>query len=276
MAEIPVNTGPSDPKPPDFSEINHTSLQDRDPEHLGADGAEALEGVLPWVEQHKDMTARQAEQPESPILSSSQLLRVHRIQANQLRAAKERSMYDPMTGLKNKQAFNSDLQQVISRDRRSERPADVAIELIDLDRFKWVNDTFGHDFGDALVKVAADTIKASTRAGDDAYKWGGDEFARLYRRLRAGAGDSKAEEVLASRSQELQAAIKSAFREAVEKRIATYPPQVSVDQADIDRLGATIAYAIMGPEEHDDEALFRKADEKLKAAKKEGRGENER
>ena len=82
--------------------------------------------------------------------------------------------YDSLTGLPNRQQINDSLGRAMleaeSRDRL------VAVMFLDLDRFKNINDTLGHDVGDALLKEVAVRLKASLRPGDTISRLGGDEF----------------------------------------------------------------------------------------------------
>src|SRR3954454_4289291 len=81
---------------------------------------------------------------------------------------------DPLTGLPNKRAFDDRLDTELRRAAREYYP--VALVVLDLDRFKQINDTWGHAVGDeALVKLAHH-IEAELRAGDICGRVGGDEF----------------------------------------------------------------------------------------------------
>ncbi|MCR4345776.1 MAG: EAL domain-containing protein [Sulfuricaulis sp.] len=84
------------------------------------------------------------------------------------------AFYDSLTGLPNRQQINDSLSRAMleaeSRDRL------VAVMFLDLDRFKNINDTLGHDVGDALLKEVAVRLKASLRPGDSISRLGGDEF----------------------------------------------------------------------------------------------------
>ena len=66
-----------------------------------------------------------------------------------------------------------------------------AILVMDLDGFKWVNDTFGHDQGDCLLKQVTDRLVAATREADTIARLGGDEFAILPGRRRRPAGSRR-------------------------------------------------------------------------------------
>lgn len=84
------------------------------------------------------------------------------------------AQYDSLTGLPNRGLFSNLLAQAISRsDRHSHR---LALLFLDLDRFKQVNDSLGHDVGDLLLKEVAQRLQSVTRKGDTVSRLGGDEF----------------------------------------------------------------------------------------------------
>jgi len=85
------------------------------------------------------------------------------------------ALYDPLTGLPNRSLFNDRLGHAARAARRGGLP--VALLLLDLDRFKDVNDTFGHHHGDLLLGQVAERLKPVLRAGDTLGRLGGDEFA---------------------------------------------------------------------------------------------------
>ncbi len=85
------------------------------------------------------------------------------------------AQYDPLTGIPNRQFFNDQLTRATARARRDGRK--VTLLYLDLDAFKVVNDTLGHDAGDRLLQEVADRIRRSVRAGDVVARLGGDEFA---------------------------------------------------------------------------------------------------
>ncbi len=82
--------------------------------------------------------------------------------------------YDTLTGLPNRNLFYDRLHQDIKKTQRAEQT--LALLYIDLDRFKEVNDTLGHDAGDELLREAATRIVASVRESDTVARLGGDEF----------------------------------------------------------------------------------------------------
>ena len=84
---------------------------------------------------------------------------------------------DPLTGLPNRRMFNDELRRMAAQTQRDGVP--FTLLLIDLDRFKEINDTFGHDAGDALLVEAATRLRQAVRQTDRVARLGGDEFAVL-------------------------------------------------------------------------------------------------
>ena len=84
------------------------------------------------------------------------------------------AQFDEMTGLANRTLFAEQLTRAIGRSQRKSAP--LAALFIDLDRFKSINDTLGHDTGDALLCQVAERLQSNIRTGDFCGRWGGDEF----------------------------------------------------------------------------------------------------
>lgn len=86
----------------------------------------------------------------------------------------KRAQFDDLTGLANRTLFTEQLSRAIGRSQRKSTP--LATLFIDLDRFKSVNDTLGHDIGDAVLREVAKRLRKNVRIGDFTGRWGGDEF----------------------------------------------------------------------------------------------------
>ncbi|WKJ92107.1 GGDEF domain-containing protein [Methylomonas montana] len=100
-------------------------------------------------------------------------------------AADHAAVHDPLTGLPNRALFDERLKQEIAQVKH--QGVTLAVMFMDLDGFKKINDTHGHDIGDAVLKIVAERLKQTTREGDTVSRQGGDEF--LY--LMVGIGDNQ-------------------------------------------------------------------------------------
>jgi len=97
----------------------------------------------------------------------------------------ELARYDSLTGLPNRNMFLGELDRSIARAMR--QGGEFAIFFIDLDRFKTINDTLGHDAGDELLRTMADRLQQSLRKNDLVARLGGDEFVVLLEGASTGA-----------------------------------------------------------------------------------------
>lgn len=92
------------------------------------------------------------------------------------------SVTDELTGLYNRRGFGQVLEKVLANSRRHSERGMLA--FIDLDRFKIINDTFGHEAGDLVLKRVADALAGVTRTTDYIARLGGDEFVILFCRAQ--------------------------------------------------------------------------------------------
>ena len=89
----------------------------------------------------------------------------------------QQALTDPLTGLGNRRDFDKNFAWVMAKAARDNKTFSLA--LIDIDHFKSVNDTYGHDVGDAVLRHIAETLSAEMRATDRIFRWGGEEFVIL-------------------------------------------------------------------------------------------------
>ncbi|MBW3657393.1 MAG: EAL domain-containing protein [Actinobacteria bacterium] len=108
-----------------------------------------------------------------------------------------RAFHDELTGLANRHLFRDRVSHAVSRSHR--HPAPFGVLFLDLDGFKGVNDTLGHQAGDALLKVVSERLLEAIRDHDTAARLGGDEFAILVEDLSAESDAARvAERILDS------------------------------------------------------------------------------
>ena len=151
--------------------------------------------------------------------------------------------FDKLTGLVNRFSFDRKLREFIAMSRRNQQS--MALLALDLDRFKDVNDTFGHHVGDLLLKLAAQRMQQSARDTDVIARLGGDEFAVLLPNLQQweSAGDI-ARKLILSLTQPFQIEGREVF------------------------IGCSVGIAIWPQDTEDPFLLMNKADQALYRAKK--------
>ncbi|MEO8277950.1 MAG: EAL domain-containing protein [Thermoanaerobaculia bacterium] len=155
--------------------------------------------------------------------------------------------YDGLTGLPNRKHFLDRLKQWIARRGRTDCHA--ALLFLDLDNFKRINDTYGHETGDLLLSAVADRLRHSVREGDTVGRQGGDEFTLLLPGLQTVAdAEAIATKLLDRLSQPLQVDELSLF------------------------VGASIGITLFPDHGLDPTTLLRKADTAMYRAKDAGRG----
>ena len=102
--------------------------------------------------------------------------------------------HDPLTNLFNRRRFSEELEQAISRSDRYQHTG--ALLFFDLDRFKYINDTSGHQAGDALLKMVAGMLLRTIRTDDISARLGGDEFAVILPEINTEGAIEVAKKVL--------------------------------------------------------------------------------
>lgn len=184
-----------------------------------------------------ELVARVRNSLSSKITFDQLAMRSAQLQADVLK--------DVLTGLANRRAFEFELNRKIVEWERQRTP--VALLLMDIDHFKMVNDRFGHQAGDAVLRAVADIIRESIRKMDLACRIGGEEFAVILPMTRACESNQLAER--------MRRAVEAAFIQTTEATI---------------RLTASfgIANAMKGD---DASLLIRRADTALYAGKQRGR-----
>ncbi len=103
-------------------------------------------------------------------------------QKKRIETLQKLSVTDELTGLLNRRGFHAALNRVLDESYRYEESG--FLSLVDLDRFKDVNDTFGHEAGDKVLQRVAEILKKNTRSTDYTARIGGDEFAVIFVRAK--------------------------------------------------------------------------------------------
>lgn len=121
------------------------------------------------------------------------MLGVHKKATERANAYREEAIVDALTGLPNRRCANHAI--VASLQSTQKRGAPLSAILVDLDHFKRINDTRGHDAGDAVLREVGATLKRSVRSTDLAARWGGEEFFLMMPETPAGAAAERAETI---------------------------------------------------------------------------------
>ena len=184
------------------------------------------------------------------------LIRIHLREESKLRemttllTARSRKMElaaltDGLTGMQNRRYFDDALKEYLDQFRRIDKP--VGLMIVDLDHFKQVNDTHGHDVGDEVLRAIAGCLRGMTRYHDVVARLGGEEFA------------------IVAPNMEIDNFMR--FAERIRKAIAATP----IAAGDVLlTVTASVGLAIWDRKETADE-LYRRADQQLYEAKKAGR-----
>lgn len=154
---------------------------------------------------------------------------------------------DPLTGLPNRRAFDKGLERELRRAHRFEDP--FALAILDVDRFKAINDTYGHEVGDDVLRQIARRLQETCPAGDEVARIGGEEFGLILPRTGVAEALGVAERM----------------REAVSRK--AFPTSEESLRVTLS-VGAACAGGEIGYDEHE---LFKSADEALYRSKTEGR-----
>lgn len=200
-----------------------------------------------YTEGGHSMTAVPAAGPNAGLPPYSVLVSL--VDITQIREAQQRirhlATHDTLTGLLNRSALEDRLEHALAIARRNR--SRVSVMFLDLDRFKNVNDTLGHQFGDMLLREVAARLQACAREADTVARLGGDEFVVMLEALD-GLGTRRVAERILS-------AISAPFH---------------IDGQEL-FLGVSIGIAVAPHDGDDPNTLLRKADAAMYLAKERGR-----
>jgi diguanylate cyclase (GGDEF)-like protein/PAS domain S-box-containing protein len=217
-----------------------------------------------WVHLRQDNTRFPCDVLLTPVTVGERQLLYSTIRDISDRKAAEAQImrmahFDSLTGLANRAAFAQALNNMTSRVRRS--GSYLAVLYLDLDRFKDVNDSFGHPAGDLLLRTAAERLQASVRKSDLVARFGGDEFAILLGEIasapdKGGTAKSTAARAAANAAEKIISRLREPF----------------VINGNIVHSSASVGVAVYGAETPEAESILAHADVALYKAKAEQRG----
>jgi diguanylate cyclase (GGDEF)-like protein len=193
----------------------------------------------------KDVTEEKRLEREIRQSNSELVEKIEKIELLQ-RELRDQALQDPLTGLFNRRYLDEMIDRAVSLADRN--GAQIAFVMLDIDHFKSVNDTWGHQAGDALLKDLAAILKGKTRKSDIACRYGGEEFLVVFNGVPAAQALDMVETI----------------RTLFEANVTRYGGQ---------ELRATFSAGIAAIPEHgaDPWSVIRRADEALYRAKLEGR-----
>jgi len=154
---------------------------------------------------------------------------------------------DALTGLPNRRLLMAELSRVLARGEREK--SSVLVAMIDLDNFKAINDSHGHEAGDAFLAAMAQRLQAALRATDLLARLGGDEFVAV------GPGPAASQD------------IEGAAQVWRQRLAASTQGHVSLGAASIDYAGASVGVAAIPPGQADADEALRRADAAMYADK---------
>ncbi|MGZ4493651.1 MAG: GGDEF domain-containing protein [Nocardioides sp.] len=169
------------------------------------------------------------QQRLSTLQGATAALDVERLRHTAL-AAERAAHEDPLTGVGNRRALDQALRELDIRHAAPDQGPRTSLLVVDLDRFKAVNDTHGHVVGDAVLRAVADTLRSVARAEDVVARLGGDEFVLLAHGTDEVTGRRLADRVSRAIGEVEVATPSGPLRLAASVGVATTGPQVEAGQ----------------------------------------------
>ncbi len=152
--------------------------QAEDPQQLKVEIQQRLETILRHLDEHRESDEARQQQLEEQLERLNQRVREMEKEGEslrqRLREKHEQAVRDPLTGLYNRLAYDERIVQEFARAKRYRQPLSLAV--LDIDRFKRINDSYGHKAGDKALKIIADRVRNNLRETDFLARYGGEEF----------------------------------------------------------------------------------------------------
>ena len=131
------------------------------------------------------------------------------------------ALHDALTGLPNRLLFEERLNHGLIQAKR--HGWKIAVLFMDIDNFKTINDSYGHDLGDKVLLTVADRLQSATRGEDTVSRWGGDEFVCLLSEVKQEADVTRLAEMMVNRISEAFTFKGTVISISVSVGIAIYP-----------------------------------------------------
>jgi diguanylate cyclase len=220
-----------------------TALRDRQAELGRITSLESARGVL-------DRLAQETECMQATVLELARRFaeRVREVErlSHDLQRAQSEALLDPLSGLKNRRGFERAVHAIFASGETEE----VAILVVDVDRFKTLNDTYGHLLGDKVLRAVAHILQTNIKGRDVAARLGGDELAILLPGTTERGAEALAEQI----------------------RVAVAAGRIHrTDGQDLKGIVTVSIGIAVGKATESFEALLERADAALYRAKREGR-----
>jgi len=194
-------------------------------------------GVQAIVMNTRDITDR--KQAEELLLAAHSQLQAHLAEIEKLQIElREQAIRDPLTGLYNRRYLFESLSREVPRAIREGYP--ISIILLDIDHFKIINDTFGHDAGDKALRVLATQLKTLSRAEDIICRYGGDEHLIVMHNTTADKALERADQLRKAIARKRLSHTGKAFKFTGSFGVAVFP----VDGATIEEVISAADHAL--------------------------------
>lgn len=176
---------------------DHSRIGEEIPLPSGRDLAEltqAFNTMSISLRHERDLLEARVKERTSQLEETNKQLKIQMTEIEQLQEElREQALRDPLTNLYNRRYLAETLQHELSRARRERKS--VSVIIMDIDRFKRINDLYGHQIGDKFLLTVADLLRAHTRDFDFACRYGGEEFLLVLPGTTARNAVKRAEQI---------------------------------------------------------------------------------
>lgn len=190
-----------------------------------------LVGNIAYTRNIKVREAREQQRASHAALQSANLALKYQLEEiSQLQAQlKQQADSDPLTGAYNRRYFDVSIHRELTQCRRQKQP--LSFILVDIDHFKSVNDTFGHQAGDETLIALADILRLNSRGSDIVCRYGGEEFLIALPATDLNTALQRAEQYRSAFAASVIAWQEHRLQSTISLGVASYPSQAEDTQA---------------------------------------------